>query len=145
MTDALTISLTRREGLAIARDALRDLTQRVQSAGGPSYADEIYRAWHARLEAAARLCPDFRLSDAGSVALDELVHAVHRSTEGDMDTLVDWLDLLPRSALELVDVTPVAYRSWTAARRAERFGNEPAHRKEWAHAAQPAAREAAVA
>jgi hypothetical protein len=71
--------------------------------------------WDARLVAAGRLLPDFVLNEAVAHALTELARAAHGVD--DPEELVEWIDLLPRNALQLVDVTPWVYRSWHAQRR----------------------------
>lgn len=112
-------TLTRRDGLTLAREATWDVANRLASQdGSPIPAEvvvEIFGNWDARLVAAGRLLPDFVLNDAVAHALTELAHAAH--DVDDPEELVEWIDLLPRNALQLVDVTPWVYQSWHAQRR----------------------------
>jgi hypothetical protein len=122
--------VTRREALAVTRDALRDLMSRIAAIASDPMLTEVFLTWYARLEAASRLCPDFELSDVASQALDELVHGVH-AAEADLEVLADWLDLLPRNALALVEITPVVFAAWKPVHHDDEqsLGNPPAEEK----------------
>jgi hypothetical protein len=112
-------TLTRRDGLTLAREAIWDIANRLaaleRSSLPAEVVVEIFDNWDARLVAAGRLLPDFVLNEAVAHALTELARAAHGVD--DPEELVEWIDLLPRNALQLVDVTPWVYRSWHAQRR----------------------------
>ncbi len=105
--------LNRADALLLARETLLRLTQRLGDPPPAPYLADAYRAWDARLEAAARLSPDWQLSELATASLRQMVSELASLT--DPETIVDWLDLLPRSALAIVDLQPIAMQKSAAA------------------------------
>jgi len=86
------------------RKMMKTLAGRFSEA--PSYTEQVLAAWDARLVAAAEDATGYRLPSDVYTAYQELeVAASKRATA---ESLCEWIDLLGRSALELVDVQAIA-------------------------------------
>jgi hypothetical protein len=81
-------------------DLLKALVERFPDA--PAYTGRVLQAWNGRLSAVAEDVPGYRLSADVSAAYLELKAAAEQRATA--DTVCEWIDLLGRSALELIDI-----------------------------------------
>jgi len=122
---------TRRDAITLAGDALRDIYERLSPDLQGVFA-EVYSAWDGRLAAARDLRSDYPLSEASSAAVDDLAHAHLRVKDADLDELLEWLDLLPRNILAIVDVTPTLSGTWPQPLAATHWDHWANRRCDWA-------------
>jgi hypothetical protein len=115
------LSSSRGDLIALSRLALSRAWARLRAAGWTQL-EGAYEHWDQRLAAEARLLPDFVVPSVVASAVTDLVRGLEDQTP---ESLVDWLDMLPRSVVDLLSVQPVALRFDTETRVGERLGNQP--------------------
>lgn len=105
----LTPIFTRREALAVVRSALWSLVARLDDDDRLPALAPIYQMWDERLLQAARTEDDESLSLETAEAIFQTVHRInaHAHAGTDAETLAEWLDLLPRNVLALVNAESV--------------------------------------
>ncbi len=95
----------RRVLLEATRVGLALISSRAREAALPVYIQEIAELWRSRLDEASRLPACSVVPADAAAALAGLLHSVESL---ELTDLADWAELLPRTALQLLDVRAVA-------------------------------------
>jgi hypothetical protein len=107
--------------IALSRLALSRAWARLRDAGWVQL-EGVYEYWDHRLAAESLLLSHFVVPADIGAALVDLVRGLEDQSP---ESLVDWLDMLPRSALDLLSVQPVAVKIQSDAPIGAMLGNGP--------------------
>lgn len=104
------MNLTRQAALSAARYAYASLAERARAqTTDQELVDAIYVAWHDRLDSLSMFRTDPTLSDETNRAVGNLISAITRTPDGDVDALLRWLDVYPQTIAELFPPSESTY------------------------------------
>jgi hypothetical protein len=115
------VSSTRGDLIALSRLTLSRAWARLRDAGWIQL-EGVYQHWDQRLLAEAGLLPHFVVPSDVAGAVTDLVRGLEDQAP---ESLVDWLDMLPRSVVDLLSVQLIAIRVEPEMRVGEGLENQP--------------------